>query len=386
MNDEILSDAIGRIYDCAIDDGSWDPALEILRDRLGTPYAAVHLITCTPDTPQRKMPPEVSAMHTDWEPEWVHRLPMVMESIPRIHVLQSVEMDEPAFHSELIGSELYYGSRFYSDWLEPQGLVDGCTTTVLRRDLQTAMVSVPVASGGRPPDAEAVEFMRLLAPHFRRALLISDMLDVHRQRVRVMAEMLDALSVPVFLVSRGARIEYVNAAADALLEAGHCLNGTGGTLTVAAPEHARPFAHALDRACSGEDGALGLWGNGMVLPHDEGVPAVAYVLPLGRSEIRNALGSGMAAVFVSTGAPVPPQVEVLTAISGLTVAEAHVALAVAGGAALEAIAGERGVSVLTVRKQLSGVYEKTGLGSQTALSAFMHSLASPVRAGPPAGP
>jgi DNA-binding CsgD family transcriptional regulator len=382
MNEKILSEAIGRIYDCAIDAESWDPALELLRDSLGTPFAAIHMITCTPDTVQQTLPPEVSALHTEWDSEWVKMLPFVMEGIPRIEALRTVEMDQPALQSEVIGPELYLGSRFYSEWLAPQGLVDGCTTTVLRRDLQTAMVSVPIAQGSQPPDAEAVEFMRLLAPHFRRALLISDMLDVHRQRVRVMAEMLDSLSVPVVLVSGEARIEYANAAADALIDEGTCLTGAGGRLATVNSRDAPAFARALSLASAGTDDLLGLWGNGMVVSGRDGASMVVYVLPLGRSDVRNALGKGLAAIFISKDAALPPRVEVLTAVSGLTVAEAEVALACASGATPAEIAGQRGVSLLTIRKQLSSIFEKTGLNTQAGLVAFVHSLASPLRADP----
>lgn len=385
MTPQILSDAIGRIYDCAIDTDSWTSALELVRDQFGAPFAAVHLITCTPDTPGQRSLPQVDAIHTDWEPDWVRALPLFMEGIPRIHALQTAEMDEPVVHSELIGAELYFESRFHANWLAPQGLADGCTTTVLRRELQTAMVSIPVPKGGNLPDQAARDFIRLLAPHVRRALLISDMLNVHRQRVRLMAGMLDALTVPVFLVGQGARLDYANAAAEAVLATGLCLNGTGGTLKAATPEPAAPLAQAIERACSGQDAALGLWGNGVVLPNGQGLPAVAYVLPLGRSEIRQALGAGMAAVFLSLGAAPPPRVEVLTALSGLTIAEAHVALAVARGTGLAAIAAERGVSPLTVRKQLASVYDKTGLNSQAQLAAFVHRLGLPLRDPPEAG-
>lgn len=382
MDHRIASQAIARIYDCAIDAESWSPALEILRDTLGTPYSAVHLITCTPDTPEQRNPPEVAAMHTDWEPRWVHMLPVVMEAIPRIHVLKNAEMDEPVVHSELIGPELYYDSRFYTDWLEPQDLVDGCTTTVLRRDLQTAMVSLPVSKGSTRPDAEAVTFMRLLAPHFRRALLISDLLDVHRQRVRIMAEVLDSLAVPVALVSDGGKVEYVNTAADRLLSEGSCLTVKDGKLRTASESDAATFSAILARASTGDDSDLGLWGNGVVVSGRDGEHKVCYVLPLGQSELRNGLGRGLAAVFVSTSNTIPPNIEVLTAISGLTVAEASVALAIAKGNAPDQIAKERVTSVLTIRKQLASIYDKTGVSTQSGLGALVNSLASPVRTDP----
>lgn len=378
MNQDFIADAIGRIYDCAIDAQSWDPALELLRGKIDVPFAAVHLITCTPDTPEARTPPEITALHTPWDARWVHTLPAVMGTIPRIQALQSVEVDEPVVHSEVIGAELYAESQFRSLWLDPQGLADGCTTTVLRRDLQTAMLSIPVVKGAPPPDEDTRELLRLLAPHFRRALLISDMLDLNRQRTRLLGAVLDRISVPVFLIASGARIAYANAAGEAMLAAGSRLVGTGGRLRPAAPAHAEGFAQAVQRACTGLDTDIGLWGNGIVLGKGDEDAAVAYVLPLGRSELRHSLGTGMAAVFVSTGAGAPPPVEVLTALSGLTTAEARVALAVADGHSVEAIASDLGVSLHTVRKHLSNAYDKTGARSQSGLGAFVNGLRVPL--------
>ena len=69
----------------------------------------------------------------------------------------------------------------------------------------------------------------------------------------------------------------------------------------------------------------------------------------------------------------------LTALSGLTTAEARVALAVADGGALDAIASELGVYLHTVRKHLSNAYDKTGMRSQAALGALVNRLRMPLR-------
>lgn len=68
----------------------------------------------------------------------------------------------------------------------------------------------------------------------------------------------------------------------------------------------------------------------------------------------------------------------LAALSGLTSAESRVALAVAGGQATDAIGGEFGVSLHTVRKHLANIYDKTGLRSHVALGAFVNRLTLPL--------
>lgn len=71
--------------------------------------------------------------------------------------------------------------------------------------------------------------------------------------------------------------------------------------------------------------------------------------------------------------------EVLSALSGLTTAEARVALAIADGATPAEIARSLGISIHTLRKHLANSFDKTGTGSQARLGAFVKRLRSPTR-------
>jgi DNA-binding CsgD family transcriptional regulator len=89
---------------------------------------------------------------------------------------------------------------------------------------------------------------------------------------------------------------------------------------------------------------------------------------MGNSDWRHALGPGQAAVFLmTTQNAMPLPVEVLSAVTGLSLAEARVDLEIAQGTPPETIAQQQGLSVHTVRKHLSNTCEKTGLNSQSAL-------------------
>jgi DNA-binding CsgD family transcriptional regulator len=62
---------------------------------------------------------------------------------------------------------------------------------------------------------------------------------------------------------------------------------------------------------------------------------------------------------------------VLRARFGLSPAEAQIALAVAGGATVRAVAASRGASVLTVRSQLKAIFRKVGVKSQVQLVSLV---------------
>ena len=66
--------------------------------------------------------------------------------------------------------------------------------------------------------------------------------------------------------------------------------------------------------------------------------------------------------------------EVLSALTGLTSAEAEIALGVAEGESVETIAKRRGSSINTVRKHLSNAFYKTATAGQNELGALVNRL------------
>jgi DNA-binding CsgD family transcriptional regulator len=69
--------------------------------------------------------------------------------------------------------------------------------------------------------------------------------------------------------------------------------------------------------------------------------------------------------------------DLLCTAYGLTEAEARVAQRLAAGDPLDAIAGDLGIRLATVRNHLKQIFEKTGTHRQAALVALLH--AGPIR-------
>jgi DNA-binding CsgD family transcriptional regulator/PAS domain-containing protein len=65
---------------------------------------------------------------------------------------------------------------------------------------------------------------------------------------------------------------------------------------------------------------------------------------------------------------------VLQQLFGLTAAEARVAVAIAEGDEVEAIARRQGVAIATVRSQLKSIYSKMGVGRQLGVAQLVRSL------------
>ena len=193
-------------------------------------------------------------------------------------------------------------------------------------------------------------------------------------------QVLDTLSVAVFIVGLGQRLVFTNAAGDKMLSQGEYLRLTGGMLQSGREAvQSTPLEHAIERALKG-DTAIGITGIGVPLVGHDGDRAAAYVLPLAGKDVRGAMGAGHCAVFVARrGEQQPMAMEILRTLFDLTVSEARVALLVAKGDGPQMIADALGITVNTVRSHLKHCFAKTGTADQTGLSGAVNTLLPPVK-------
>lgn len=373
MDEDFYDKIISAIYDCAVDPSGWEDALTLIRDQLALSYLLLHFFRFPPGYPA--VPQEDFVVGTEWDRDWIARLEPLLPSIPHFDRMRRAAIDTPATQLQFMSEEAFQQSDFYHAWVAPQGLRDNCLTNVVARDNMVAMMS---AASGMKRDVISERDTALLArlsPHIRRALLVSDLLDETRHQNMMQARLLDGLSVALFLVGPTQLVSYANTAGEALLSEGRLVSARHGKLAARTGVGGPALAASIERACTGRDADIGVWGNGIPLIGSEDDHGIAYVLPLGRSDKRHMLGNGMAAVAITTrGDASPPETEVLMALTGLTAAEARVAIAVASGKSLDMVAAENSVTTSTLRRQLKSAYDKTGARSQPALGAYVNTL------------
>jgi DNA-binding CsgD family transcriptional regulator len=376
-NQQELSRVIGQIYDCAIDPMLWAPTLTGIRDRLDLAYFQ---ITYADMTLSRAVPKSGAVIfQTEWPAKWNEIGPSYLSQIPGIERWAALNIDESITQMQCIDEDQFQKLPIYDEYIEPQGLRDFCHTSVAKRPGLLATSGAATRAGGRLIGGDDRNLFCLLSPHIRRSLLISGMLDEGRMQLALYRQILDQLSNPILILGEGARLVYANSQADALLSEGLIIRLAHGSVAPAARHLAPGFAEALDRASSGRDEDIGLRGNGIPLPGADGSSAVCYVLPFGKSERRRELGPGLAAVFISTNAQgMPPAVEVLSALTGLTTREARITVIIADGSTASEAAQTLGISINTVRTHIAKVFEKTGVSSQQGLTKFIRGLSLPL--------
>ncbi len=373
-----LSGLIGRIYDCAVQPELWPQTLGAIKQSLN--LAFLQVVSVDGYQLRQGQAVHTPAFRTLFEQGWLNDFARHFNKIPGGHDWIEAEIDTPISQMQLVSEAEFRESEFYKEWIGPRGLRDSCTTPLVKRDHLICALTASGSANRDLFDNRDRETFRLLSPHIRRSLMIGDMLDEGNFKLSLYRDLLDRISTGVMIVSHGAKLVYANGAAEELLQEGRNIKIRNGQLESAYAAFAGGLRAALDRACSDDDTDIGNYGNGIPLPSRDGPTAVCYVLPLGMSDHRRSLGPGHAAVFVSAaGASLPPSLEILSALSGLTSREARIALMIADGSTPAEAAGTLGVTMNTMRTHLSHIFDKTGANSQPALVRFVSSLSMPVR-------
>jgi DNA-binding CsgD family transcriptional regulator len=200
-------------------------------------------------------------------------------------------------------------------------------------------------------------------------------MDDH-SRADLIAGLLDSLSISIFLLEKGNRVIFTNAAGDAMLSDGtyvHSVTGASNEYrSIGLPS---ALANAVDRVTRG----ICTSGIGVSLAGKNGKQSAAYVLPISGKTMRGAQDRACCAVFVTQRGEMQPMViDILRMMFDLTSAEARIAALIAKGHGPSTIAKTLGITINTVRSHLQHAFSKTNAGDQTALGALVNGLTAPV--------
>ncbi len=297
-------------------------------------------------------------------------------TIPRLFT----NVDEPIATGDLVPYEEFLQTRFYREWAQPQGLVDFVSITLEKTAGKAAMFGVFRHARNGVVDEGARQRIQLLAPHIRRAVLISKVVDFKRDEAEIFARTLDGLCAAVILVDARGRIVHANAAAGALLSDGCVIQAVNGALTASARQADLRLRAIFDAAAEG-DKAIGKEGIALSLLGKTGERYVAHALPLtsrARRQTGRTLGA-VAAIFVHKACIEAPSTPVAIAEAyRLTMAELRVLFAIVEVGGVPEVAETLGIAASTVRTHLGRLYEKTGVRRQADLVKLVAGFSSPL--------
>ncbi len=386
MNTDIpnldLHDAIGHLYDSALDPAVWPTALEAMCRLVGgcNSGIAVH------DTVRRetRLATEWSGgdIQSDW-PKWrtlfdekYAALMPFYDLLPRCEIGEVLNTEMMACR---IGLGNVYDHPFFAQWALPAGLRDNIATVVMKTPNRLGTLTIHTSTKRELVGPRQLAIAALLAPHVRRAVTIGDLLETTASRAVTLQATLDTMSAAVVVTDAQARVVLCNAAGDAMLGNGEPLGTENGQLRA----RQSPATQALRIAISRSDDPvrkLGSDGIGVPLQSSDGTPAIAHILPLEQGRPQRDWGPrATAAVFVAPVDYALPSAEALAALYGLTGMEARVLMQIADGRNRTETAATLGIADSTVKTHLDRIFSKTGTGNQAALAKLVAGLASPTR-------
>ncbi len=370
--DETLLPLIGGIYDCVLNPESWNAVLPRIGAFVGGSGGGLFA-----HHPSRRSASIYYQFGTDPSYRQLY-LEKYMTLDPMFGTYFVLDIGDVFSSSTIMPHAEFLQSRFYKEWVRPQGWYDNICVYLDRSSEGHAALVVFRNEREGIADEPARKRLRLLVPHLRRAVLIGNLIDFKTAQAATFADALDGLSAGTLFVDSSGRITHANAAAQALLAAGDVLRGSHGRLVATDPETNQALCDILLAAGSG-DGAIGVKGVAVPLLARSGERYVAHVLPLSSGARRSAGYAAAAALFVQKAALAthsPP--EVIAKTYRLTPMEVRILLAIVEVGGGPQVAETLGIGEGTVKTHLKRLYEKTGARRQADLVKLFAGYTSPL--------
>lgn len=369
-----LSELVGYIYDAAIDPDAWPIAMDAIRRELHFHNAVLGLN----ELPSGRVLMNVTC---NVPPAFIPLIDVagadVVEQWGGMEVVASLPLDRPAVMSHVNPrlEAIKATNHYFRVFAEPQGLVDVMVVGLARNARAVGSLAFGRHHQAGPIDEGELAVAALLVPHLQRAATVNRMLDIAAVAHASFAAALDALAVPIALVTRDRRVVHANATMRTLFGQGDPLRLSRGVLETRQAGVASALAIAIAQAAD-DEARLARQGLGIPLHTDAGTPGALHVLPIrpGRGGMDD---KAIAAVFVaSADTPFVPPTDIIRSLFDLTIAEARVFERIVGGHTVARTASDLGIAHSTAKTHLLRIYNKLGVNRQSSLIHIAASLRS----------
>lgn len=377
MEAEALHGLIARIYDTTIDQSRWPDVLAEARDYVGG--VAANLYAKRGWRLVRGFYRDDGGLSDHYKSIYTERY---VPYDPATPAELNAEIDEPVSTADVSDFDEYCQSRFYQEWQRPQQIVDFVCTPLEKTVERTALFCIFRHERDGMADDAALARMRAIAPHIRRAALISQLLEQQMREAAQFRHALDGLDAGLFFVDARNRVVHANRAATDMLDDATAITARNGRLGTVDSRATKTLEAASVAAGSG-DTALGLQAISVPIEARDGSHFAAHVLPLTSGDRRDT-GSDLhatAAVFVKpTTIAIPTGAQLVAKTFGLTPGEQRALTRIVELGSVADTADALGVSETTVKTHLHHIFAKTGTARQPDLVRLVAGFSSPLKA------
>jgi DNA-binding CsgD family transcriptional regulator len=371
---ERLSELIGDIYDAAIDPALWNDVVGRAGFFVGGQVATIF-----------SKSPIAANGHVYYEsgidPEY-RRLyfEQYLKLDPTTAGQYFADVGQPVSVTDLMPYDEFQETRFYNEWVKPQGLVDFVSTVLDKSATTAALFGVFRYERDGLVDDETRARMQLIAPHIRRAVLIGRLIDLKAAESASLADTLDGISSGLCMVDGAGRLVHANAAGRRMLDAGDPLFALEGRIAARDLRADRALQDVFT-AAQGGDAAVGTQCIALSLTAQNGTHHVVHVLPLTSGARRSAGRSYAAAAAIFIRRAALEQValpELIAKTYRLTPTELRVLLAIVEVGGVPQVSTVLGIAETTIKTHLRRVFIKTGAERQADLVKIVAGFASPL--------
>lgn len=366
---------IGTFYDAVIEPHLWQKALDDMRRHFGFHLGAISVIAMPTGS-------AVVQVTTNIPDEYLAGMQAynndVIELWGGVARMAEMPLEEPILQSRITGPDVWEGNRFYEEWVRPLGLVDQVGIMLARDRTMVGNIGLGLHESSRPLTQVHMDGLRFMAPHVRRAAIISRLLDSSASAAATFEAALDATRSAVVLVDGDMAIVHANAVARAMLGNGDPIASVRGKLTLPRELVPNRLQAAVQAAARAEQ-ELGRRGIGIAAKSRDGTALAVQVMPLENRSLRGGVDRrAVVAVFIGdAAAPLEMPADAMRLLYELTPAEQRVFELVVAGEKTAAIARTLGVAPSTVRTHLLKVFEKTGRHSRGDLVKLSREITLP---------
>jgi DNA-binding CsgD family transcriptional regulator len=308
--------------------------------------------------------------------EWVdsYALEYAREDILAHHMMVSPIASFYASNLDLPHPERFPESRFYREWVQPQGVAYAAGGIVLREGAWLTEIILQRSARHPPFARDELDWLDELVPHLQKAIQMRHRFAELQLRQNFLASSLDVLAMPTLLFDEYGRVEHANRSGVHLLSGRNALWLEGKHLFARDDAVTRNINLEVSNAIRTSRGVAADPISTVLLPRRGQMPLMLMIAPLRLTSSAPRHGAALLFAFDPDTTP-SVGVDVVRTLFGLSEAEAQLAVALSSGKTLDDAAHERGTSIHTIRTQLKSVFNKTGTKRQSDLVSLL--LSSP---------
>jgi DNA-binding CsgD family transcriptional regulator len=357
-----LTGLINQVYDAALHRSRWPQLLQSLLTL--TQAGAAQLYEETPGTP--------GGTPSRWSALEVREAPCAPAAAPE----DALTVYEDALPSGTVFAAsdpplraTWQASRLYREWAQPQGYADLLGVVLDPEPGRRARLHLHRRCAlGRAGQRERRQ-LQLLAPHLRRALLLSRAAQPRPPGLSDMASLFERLPMAVLVLDRWGGLRYANCAAFDLI-------ATGGVLEwlEERPRLRDARASALLQALLAASGQGSAAGQILSVPAStDSDEVLIHMLPLaaetppGASESPSVGSAAVVLLLYPRANGLPQRVHSAARFYALTPAESRVVETLMRRSSIGGIARALGIAEATVKTHLQHVFDKTNTRRQVDL-------------------